>query len=179
MRGNWFLGGLIGCATLMTACAGCYALVALWSGKPALVEVSVDATEAVDAAPAHAATATVVAPPTLSPLSESPVPTSSPTPIPLRARLSALEGVRQVRVIDITAFEAGRVALLEVDVLGGYVNTAMANTIHAETLAHMGAEPNAVEFSLILWDRRLPAINYTWNTRSGEWLTTHLQNAPG
>ncbi|MFP4323004.1 MAG: hypothetical protein ACLFTK_11175, partial [Anaerolineales bacterium] len=89
MRGNWFLGGLIGCATLLTACAGCYAIMTLvlTTDSDSSARVAIDAT--VQMTP----TQTVVPRPNTPQPSDVPsteptpeAPSGEPTPTPAASR---------------------------------------------------------------------------------------------
>lgn len=107
------------------------------------------------------------------------VPTQRPseTPIPLSDLLAEIDGLSLVRVINQTQTETELILFLEVDVLAGYNTQKTAVAVRDTTFDYFSTED--ISFSVVLWDRRNAAVNYTWDSAEREWLTTTLTNNPG
>jgi len=114
--------------------------------------------------------------PSDNPSEASTRPLPSETPIPYNEQLAALEGVDDVRVVNVTPFQGSIIVLLEIDVERGFNSFELAGEVRQITMDVYG-DPE-MEFSVILWDKVTPATNYTWDKETQFWRTTNLASPP-
>jgi len=104
-------------------------------------------------------------------------PTPSPTPSPFLETLSALEGVVNVREMDVRPFQQTWLVYLEIDTERGYDTLATAQAILQAAITFTGRAD--VLFNVVLWDRVSRATNFTWDAAAGIWRDSPVMSPPG